>query len=313
MHAALNSLFDLTGRVALVTGSSRGLGRAVARGFARAGASVVICSRKLESCRETVVEIEADGGRALAVDVNMSDPDAPARLVAATLGGFGRLDILVNNAATVLDRPLHRVEAETFNGAFGTNLLAPFLLVEAARPHLAKSGHGAIINILSIAMAAGSPDRYYYPPIKAALAQATRSMALDLGPEGIRVNVTLCFQSGQALLAAKAGAAFISPFVGRLDDVSEDGMQLIRQIVKIYNNYPALKTEVLAASIRHPLHVIQSAEAGAHVGTMPLKVIKALYSHPLTDRGNIAFLKDWEGVPDKNIIGRVEAFLAARA
>lgn len=188
MHEALNSMFDLTGRVALVTGSSRGLGRAVARGFARAGASVVICSRKLESCQETVAEIEAEGGRALAVAVNMSDAGAPAHLVEATLAGFGRLDILVNNAATVLDRPLHRVEAETFNGAFGTNLLAPFLLVEAARPHLAKSGHGAIINILSIAMAAGSPDRYYYPPIKAALAQATRTMALDLGPEGIRVN-----------------------------------------------------------------------------------------------------------------------------
>ena len=133
-----------------------------------------------------------------------------------------------------------------------------------------------------------------------------------LASEGIRVNVTLCFQAGQALLAAKAGAAYISPFVGRLDDISEDGMGLIRQIVKIYANYPNLKTEVLAASIRHPLHVIQSAEAGAHVGTMPFKVIKALYSHPLTDKGNVAFLKDWEGVPDKDITGRVAAFLAAR-
>ena len=182
------SLFDLTGRVALVTGSSRGLGRAVARGFARAGAAVVICSRKLEACEETVAEITAEGGTAHAVAVNMSDPAAPTLLVDATVGRFGRLDILVNNAATVLDRPLHRVEADTFNGAFGTNLLAPFLLVQAARPHLAASGHGAVINILSIAMAAGSPDRYYYPAIKAALAQATQSMALDLGPEGIRVN-----------------------------------------------------------------------------------------------------------------------------
>ncbi len=135
-----------------------------------------------------MAEIHAEGGQAFAVAVNMSEPDAPTMLVQATVARFGRLDILVNNAATVLDRPLHRVQADTFHGAFGTNLLAPFLLVQAARPHLGASGHGAVINILSIAMAAGSPDRYYYPPIKAALAQATRTLALDLGPEGIRVN-----------------------------------------------------------------------------------------------------------------------------
>lgn len=133
-----------------------------------------------------------------------------------------------------------------------------------------------------------------------------------LSNEGIRVNVTLCFQPAQALLAAKAGATYISPFMGRLDDISEDGTALIRSIVNMYRNYPNLKTQVLAASIRHPLHVVQVAEVGAHVGTMPFKVIKALYSHPLTDKGNVAFLKDWESVPDKDIIGRVARFKASK-
>lgn len=134
-----------------------------------------------------------------------------------------------------------------------------------------------------------------------------------LSSEGIRVNVTLCFQASQALLAAKAGATYISPFLGRLDDVSEDGMTLIRQIVGMYANYPELKTQVLSASIRHPLHVVQAAEAGSDVATMPIKVLKALYSHPLTDKGNAQFLKDWETVPDRDIIGQVERFLAKRA
>jgi transaldolase len=134
-----------------------------------------------------------------------------------------------------------------------------------------------------------------------------------LSDEGIRVNVTLCFQAGQALLAAKAGATYISPFVGRLDDVSEDGMELIRKIVSIYANYPELNTQVLAASIRHPLHAIQAAESGADVATMPHKVLKMMYSHPLTDKGNAAFLKDWETVPNRDIIGQVDAFLARQA
>lgn len=188
MHAQLERLFDLSGRVAIVTGSSRGLGRAIAGGLARAGAAVVISSRKLDACQEAVGQIEAEGGRALPVAVNMSDPAAGAQLVDAAVTRFGRLDIVVNNAATVLDRPLHRVDVDTFNGAFGTNLLSPLLLVEAAKAHLQAGGHGSVINILSIAKDSGTPDRYYYPPIKAALAQATRSLAVELGPLGIRVN-----------------------------------------------------------------------------------------------------------------------------
>lgn len=114
-----------------------------------------------------------------------------------------------------------------------------------------------------------------------------------LSRQGVKVNVTLCFSAGQALLAAKAGATYISPFVGRLDDVSENGMNLIRDIVTIYKNYE-FKTQVLAASIRHPMHIIESALAGAHVATMPYNVFKALYNHPLTDKGIEKFLADWK-------------------
>ena len=113
-----------------------------------------------------------------------------------------------------------------------------------------------------------------------------------LSKEGIRVNVTLCFSAAQALLAAKAGAYFVSPFVGRLDDVGAEGMELIRQIVAIYENY-AFKTQVLAASLRGPLHVVDSALAGAHIGTMPFKVMDMLFNHPLTDKGLDQFLKDY--------------------
>jgi len=113
-----------------------------------------------------------------------------------------------------------------------------------------------------------------------------------LSREGIRVNVTLCFSAGQALLAAKAGAYIISPFVGRLDDIGYTGMDLIRGITQIYRNY-GFKTQVLAASLRSPTHVIDSALAGAHIGTMPFKVLDQLFNHPLTDRGLEQFLKDW--------------------
>ena len=110
--------------------------------------------------------------------------------------------------------------------------------------------------------------------------------------QGTPVNVTLCFSPSQALLAAKCGATFISPFVGRLDDISHEGMELIRQIRAIYDNY-GFTTQILAASIRHPLHVVDSALAGADVGTMPFKVMMQLYEHPLTEIGLKKFLDDW--------------------
>jgi len=111
--------------------------------------------------------------------------------------------------------------------------------------------------------------------------------------EGTKVNVTLCFSEAQALLAAKAGASYISPFIGRLDDVATDGMQLIRNIVQIYDNY-GFATEVLAASIRHPMHIVDCALAGADVATIPFKVIQQLVKHPLTDKGLDSFLADWK-------------------
>jgi transaldolase len=114
-----------------------------------------------------------------------------------------------------------------------------------------------------------------------------------LAGEGTMVNVTLCFSAAQAILAAKAGASFISPFVGRLDDIGAVGMDLIGEIVAIYRNYPALKTEVLVASVRNPVHVVEAAKLGAHVATLPPTVLRQMFAHPLTDKGLAAFLSDW--------------------
>ncbi|HSA93008.1 MAG TPA: fructose-6-phosphate aldolase [Terriglobales bacterium] len=114
-----------------------------------------------------------------------------------------------------------------------------------------------------------------------------------LSQEGIRTNLTLCFSPNQALLVAKAGATYVSPFVGRLDDISHIGMDVVRTTVQIYKNY-GYPTQVLAASLRHPLHVVEAALAGAHVATMPFKVLDLMFKHPLTDRGLEQFLKDWE-------------------
>jgi transaldolase len=114
-----------------------------------------------------------------------------------------------------------------------------------------------------------------------------------LADDGTMVNVTLCFSAAQALLAAKAGATFVSPFVGRLDDVGENGMGLIADILTIFRNYPYLKTEVLVASVRSPRHVIEAAKLGAHVATVPPPVLRSLFNHPLTDKGLAAFLADW--------------------
>jgi transaldolase len=113
-----------------------------------------------------------------------------------------------------------------------------------------------------------------------------------LTDEGIKVNVTLCFSAAQAILAAKAGAAYISPFLGRLDDIGQNGLELLAEIVEIYSNYD-WPTQVLAASIRHPIHVIEAARMGTHVATMPFKVIEQLIKHPLTDKGLEQFLSDW--------------------
>ena len=130
--------------------------------------------------------------------------------------------------------------------------------------------------------------------VKVPLTEAGLKVCKILTDEGKKVNVTLCFTPGQALLAAKAGATYISPFIGRLGDTGEDGMQVIRDIVQIYRNYPELKTKVLAASIRSVAHVIEAAKAGADVATVPPKIIYELFKHPLTDKGIAAFVADWQ-------------------
>ncbi|MFZ0831064.1 MAG: fructose-6-phosphate aldolase [Thermoplasmata archaeon] len=141
-------------------------------------------------------------------------------------------------------------------------------------------------------LAALHPSIYVKCPMTPAGLAATKVLAA----EGIRVNMTLVFSANQALLAAKVGATYVSPFIGRLDDHGEDGMMLIRDIVQIYRNY-RYPTQVLAASIRHPVHVLDAAKAGADIATLPYSVMEKLSHHPLTDIGLAQFLKDWEKVP----------------
>jgi transaldolase len=129
--------------------------------------------------------------------------------------------------------------------------------------------------------------------VKVPLTEAGLKVCKNLSDNGTMVNVTLCFSPLQALLAAKAGASFISPFVGRLDDIGQEGMSLISEVLTIYENYPDFHTEVLVASVRHPQHILESALLGADVVTCPPAVIKQMYNHPLTDKGLDGFVKDW--------------------
>ena len=130
-----------------------------------------------------------------------------------------------------------------------------------------------------------------------------------LRADGIRINVTLVFSPIQALLAAKAGAYFVSPFLGRLDDIASDGMKLLQDIMEVYRPY-GFETQVLAASLRHPMHVVEAAKLGAHIATMPYKVFEQLFQHPLTDRGLAAFLKDWEKA--RPVLGEIAPLTAAK-
>jgi transaldolase len=128
--------------------------------------------------------------------------------------------------------------------------------------------------------------------IKCPLTREGLKATRQLDDQGIRVNVTLCFSAAQAILAAKAGASFISPFLGRLDDVGQNGLILLQEIVEVYQNY-SWKTEILAASLRSPIHVIEAARLGADIATVPFKVIDQCFNHPLTDKGQAQFLADW--------------------
>lgn len=146
----------------------------------------------------------------------------------------------------------------------------------------------------AIELAAIHPNIVVKIPMTAEGLKATRA----LSQKGIRTNVTLVFSANQALLAARAGASYVSPFVGRLDDISLDGLELIYDIMEIFNRYQ-LSTEVIAASVRHPIHVISAAKAGAHIATIPYRVLVQMIKHPLTDAGVKKFLEDWETVKNK--------------
>jgi NAD(P)-dependent dehydrogenase (short-subunit alcohol dehydrogenase family) len=184
----LSHLFDLTGRVAIVTGGTRGIGRAIAEGLAAAGASVVVASRKAEACAETEAHLVAMGGEALGVATHLGDLPALGRLVDQTIERFGRIDIVVNNAATALTQPLGEMTAEVWAKSYDVNLRGPVFLVQEALPYLTVSPRAAVINVISAGAFLFSPGVAMYAGAKAALMSFTRSMAAGYAPLGIRVN-----------------------------------------------------------------------------------------------------------------------------
>jgi NAD(P)-dependent dehydrogenase (short-subunit alcohol dehydrogenase family) len=187
-RAKLQSLFDLTGRVAVITGGTRGIGRAIAEGFMAAGAGVVVASRKADACAAAQKELQAGGGEALGVAVNVGDLDAGPLLVERTMERFGRLDILINNAANGLTQPLGQLTPEAWEKSYSVNLRGPVFLTQAALPHLTGSPAASIINVISVGAFGFSPGMAMYAAGKAALLSFTRSMAADFAPRGIRVN-----------------------------------------------------------------------------------------------------------------------------
>ena len=184
----LDDMFDLTGRVALVTGGSRGLGLAIASGLAAAGASVGVASRKADACEAAAAAIEADGGTAVGIPVHMGDVAAVESLVDATVERFGQLDIVVNNAANALAQSFGSITEEAFDKSVAVNVKGPVFLVQRAIPHLAASPHASVINVVSVGAFFGSPHLGLYAAGKASLWHYTRTMAKELLPHGIRVN-----------------------------------------------------------------------------------------------------------------------------
>jgi len=184
----LRTLFDLTGRVAIVTGGTRGIGRAIAEGFVAAGARVAVASRKPEACAETEAHLVAMGGEALGVPTHLGELGALQPLVERTVERFGRLDIVVNNAANALRQDLGRFSPEAWEKSYAVNLRGPVFLVQEALPHLEKSPCAAVLNVISAGAFLASPFQAIYGGAKAALLHFTRSMAAEFAPRGIRVN-----------------------------------------------------------------------------------------------------------------------------
>jgi len=184
----VRALFDLTGRVAIVTGGTRGIGRSIAEGFVAAGARVVVASRKADACQEAEQSLRAMGGDAIGVPTHLGELDSLHALVARTDDEFGRLDILVNNAATPLREDLGYFTPEAYAKSMDVNLRGPVFLVQAALPHLTDSPSAAVINVISAGAFLHAPFLATYAATKAALMSFTRSMAAEFAPLGVRVN-----------------------------------------------------------------------------------------------------------------------------
>jgi len=187
-RAGVRALFDLSGRVAVVTGGTRGIGLAIAQGFVAAGAKVVVASRKADACRDVAAALTSGGGEAIGVATHLGDLDAGKALVAATVERFGRLDILVNNAATALTEPVGAFTPEAWEKVYDVNLRGPVFLAQEALPHLDASPCASIVNVISAGAFLFSVPTAMYSGAKAALMSLTRSMAAGLAPRGIRVN-----------------------------------------------------------------------------------------------------------------------------
>jgi NAD(P)-dependent dehydrogenase (short-subunit alcohol dehydrogenase family) len=184
----LDGLFDLSGRVAVVTGGTRGIGRSIAEGFVAAGAGVVVASRKADACEETEAHLRSMGGEALGVPAHMGDLDDVAALVDRTVERFGRLDIVVNNAANALALPLGQLTPEAWAKSLDTNLRGPTFLVERALPHLEATGNAAVLNVISAGAFLANANGAMYAAGKAGLMAMTRAQASAFAARGIRVN-----------------------------------------------------------------------------------------------------------------------------